>query len=324
MKANGKKLGSEMNNKNKDEITSEMNSEFSSEVISEVNSELRSDIDFDTQSKGRVKKVFQSTSSLRTSSLRDGSHHASSNKTNSAYRPAAKCDPLSGKHMDALIAQWLEKASSQLGLHAEIIRAWLSQYEGASLTTQLLVLRFIATYKLDPLQYEILLIKQVSVPLRLDWQVFITLNGWIQLLHAHPQFMGITFTYSPVTECEDFWIECAIYRKDHHYPITVREYLNEAKGESSFWKDTPKRMLRNRALAQGARLALGIAPGGFFGNTSNTGNANITGNTGNAEIAFNENSSTKLSAIDEDQIKGANPGAPKSQSRSDLLKALLQ
>ena len=319
MKANGKKLGSEMNNKNKVEITSEMNSDFSGELSSEVNSELSSelssDIDIDIQSMGRVKKVFRSTNSLRTSSLRDRSHHASSNKANSAYRPAAMSDPLSGKYMDELIAQWLEKASSQLGLHAEIIKAWLSQYEEASLTTQLLVLRFIATHKLDPLQYEILLIKQVSVPLTQDWQVFITLNGWIQLLHAHPQFMGITFTYSPVTECDDVWIECAIYRKDHHYPITVREYLNEAKGESSFWKDTPKRMLRNRALAQCARLALGIAPGGFFSNTSNTGNA---------EIALNENSSTKLSAIDGDQIKGVNPGAPKSQSRSDLLKALLQ
>jgi hypothetical protein len=324
MKTNGKKLSCEVKSEFSGEVSSEVNSEVNSEVSSEANSELSSDIDIDIQSKGRVKKVFRSTSSLRTSSLRDRSNHASSNKANSAYRPAAKCDPLSGKHMDALIAQWLEKASSQLGLHVEIIRAWLSQYEGASLTTQLLVLRFIATYKLDPLQYEILLIKQVSVPLTLDWQVFITLNGWIQLLHAHPQFMGITFTYSPVTECEDLWIECAIYRKDHHYPITVREYLNEAKGESSFWKDSPKRMLRNRALAQGARLALGIAPGGFFGNTSNTGNANITGNTGNAEIALNENPSTQLSAIDGDQIKGVHQGAPKSQSRSDLLKALLQ
>ena len=319
MKTNGKKLSCEVKSEFSGEVSSEVNSEVNSEVSSEANSELSSDIDIDIQSKGRVKKVFRSTSSLRTSSLRDGSHHASS-----SFGPTAKCDPLSGKHMDALIAQWLEKASSQLGLHVEIIRAWLSQYEGASLTTQLLVLRFIATYKLDPLQYEILLIKQVSVPLTLDWQVFITLNGWIQLLHAHPQFMGITFTYSPVTECEDLWIECAIYRKDHHYPITVREYLNEAKGESSFWKDSPKRMLRNRALAQGARLALGIAPGGFFGNTSNTGNANITGNTGNAEIALNENPSTQLSAIDGDQIKGVHQGAPKSQSRSDLLKALLQ
>jgi len=136
--------------------------------------------------------------------------------------------------------------------------------------------------------------------------------------------MGITFTYSPVTECDDLWIECAIYRKDHHYPITVREYLNEAKGESSFWKDTPKRMLRNRALAQGARLALGIAPGGFFGNAGNTSNANITGNTGNADIALSENPSTKLNEVDRDQIKGVNQGAPKSDSRSDLLKALLQ
>jgi len=324
MKANGKKLGSEITNKIKGEIRSEMSSDFSGEVSSEVNSELSSDIECDTESKGRVKKVFRSTSSLQNNSLRDKSLKASSLKASASSKFEAKCDPLSGKYMEALIAQWLEKASSQLGLHVEIIRAWLSQYEGASLATQLLALRLMATYKLDPLQHEILLIKQVSVPITLDWQVFITVNGWIQLLHAHPQFMGITFTYSPVSEGDDFWIECAIYRKDHHYPITVREYLNEAKGESSFWKESPKRMLRNRALAQCARLALGIAPGGFFGNAGNSGNASITGNTGNAEIALNENPSTKLNEVDRDQIKGMNQGAPKSQSRRDLLKALLQ
>jgi len=54
------------------------------------------------------------------------------------------------------------------------------------------------------------------------------------------------------------WIECAIYRADRDGPITVREYYVEARRESIAWQKMPRRMLRNRAFQQCAKMALGI------------------------------------------------------------------
>ena len=102
----------------------------------------------------------------------------------------------------------------------------------------------------------------------LDWEllpetgyeVFITIDGWITLIHQEPSFTGITFTQS--AESQDgvpLWMECTIYRKNLMYPITVREYYAELKTEHPIWQRMPRRMLRHKTLQQCARLAFGIA-----------------------------------------------------------------
>jgi hypothetical protein len=87
----------------------------------------------------------------------------------------------------------------------------------------------------------------------------ITTQGYARLVNACPQFKGIAYSYSQSDEkAVSAWIECAIYRTDRESPITVREYYVEAWRESIAWQKMPRRMLRNRAFQQCAKMALGI------------------------------------------------------------------
>ena len=92
------------------------------------------------------------------------------------------------------------------------------------------------------------------------------IDGYIKTMNAHPQFDGIDFSYSeqlaqltpgPRKPCPE-WIEVRIYRKDRSRPIVVREYLDECFRATPPWLDHPRRMLRHKAVAQGARLAFGF------------------------------------------------------------------
>jgi hypothetical protein len=52
---------------------------------------------------------------------------------------------------------------------------------------------------------------------------------------------------------------CTINRKDRAHPIEVTEYFSECKRNTQPWTVSPKRMLRNKAFIQCARLAFGFA-----------------------------------------------------------------
>jgi hypothetical protein len=54
------------------------------------------------------------------------------------------------------------------------------------------------------------------------------------------------------------WIECVIYRKDRSHPTKVREYMVECKRSTGPWQSHPRRMLRNKVIAQGGRVAFGF------------------------------------------------------------------
>jgi hypothetical protein len=91
------------------------------------------------------------------------------------------------------------------------------------------------------------------------WQIAISVDGWLKLIHQHPYFAGITFAESPEANGSlPHWIECTIYRSDQVIPTTIREYLSEVKQEGDLWSKMPRRMLRHRALSQCARVAIGI------------------------------------------------------------------
>jgi hypothetical protein len=92
------------------------------------------------------------------------------------------------------------------------------------------------------------------------YEIFITIDGWITLIHQEPSFVGITFTQSAETEDGiPLWMECTIYRTNLTHPITVCEYYAELKTEHPIWQRMPRRMLRHKTLQQCARLAFGIA-----------------------------------------------------------------
>lgn len=91
-------------------------------------------------------------------------------------------------------------------------------------------------------------------------------DGWARIINSHPQFDGMDFDQT------DDSCTCIIYRKDRSHPIKVTEYMDECyrapiktregheiKGP---WQSHPKRMLRHKAMIQGARLAFGY--GGIY------------------------------------------------------------
>jgi len=87
----------------------------------------------------------------------------------------------------------------------------------------------------------------------------VSVDGWIRIVNEHPQFDGIEFNDIVDEKGNLFAIESVIYRRDRSRPIKVTEYLDECRGSGPAWQKTPKRMLRHRALIQGARVAFGFS-----------------------------------------------------------------
>lgn len=109
------------------------------------------------------------------------------------------------------------------------------------------------------------------------WEIYISIDGWIAMLHREPKFQGITFNQSSETENGiPIWMECSIFRSDLAHPITVREYFSELKTEHPMWAQMPRRMLRHKTLQQCVRLvfAISISEYQLMENQPNKANAN--------------------------------------------------
>ena len=157
--------------------------------------------------------------------------------------------------IERLIQKELRLCSEKLGLDKEETQAWITLQTGVPAKRILHALRTARQYALDPLQEEVLVTKYDK-----DWQVSISVDGWMKIINEHPAFAGLTFTQS--TEEKEglpLWMECTIYRSDRTIPTTVREYMTEVRNESEAWQKMPRRMLRHRVLQQCARIAFGIS-----------------------------------------------------------------
>ena len=111
-------------------------------------------------------------------------------------------------------------------------------------------------YYLDPLEREVFMLPSGNefAPL-----VVISIDGWVKIINAHPQFAGITFTES--TDAKGgvpLWMECEIYRHDRLVPVRVREYFDEAQSDHTAWITHPRRMLRHKCMVQCIRIAFGL------------------------------------------------------------------
>jgi len=136
-------------------------------------------------------------------------------------------------------------------------------FKAARSNDEFLALCFVAKqYQLNPLLKEIYAFPQKGggiVPL-------VGVDGYVSMMHRQPSFDGMEFRYAdnlisvekdgrPAPE----WVECIIYRKDQSRPTVVREYLDECFRATEPWRSHPRRMLRHKALCQGARLAFGFS-----------------------------------------------------------------
>ena len=86
----------------------------------------------------------------------------------------------------------------------------------------------------------------------------VSVDGWISLANRHPQFDGITFD-DHIEDGKMVAITAHVWRKDRTQPISVTEYMSECKRNTDTWAQWPNRMLRNKAVIQGSRLAFGFS-----------------------------------------------------------------
>ena len=150
-----------------------------------------------------------------------------------------------------LIAKEISKLAKILDLEEAELQAWIDVQVMAPKQTLLALLRISREHLLDPLKEEVALALYDD----LNWQAYITVEGYSKILNKHPAFDGLTFTQSEeMANGIPIWMECTIYRKDRSNPIVVREYFEEVKGEQVIWQKMPRRMLRHRVMQQCARL----------------------------------------------------------------------
>lgn len=166
----------------------------------------------------------------------------------------------------SLIVTMASKFGVDPTLFFETLKATaFKQRDGSAPTNeQMMALMVVANqYDLNPFTREI-----YAFPDKFNGIVpVVGVDGWSRIVNDHPAFDGVDFEYSEKRvaikgtqiSCHE-WIESVIHRKDRLHPIRVREHLDECyRTINGPWQTHPKRMLRHKALIQGARIAFGFS-----------------------------------------------------------------
>lgn len=93
-------------------------------------------------------------------------------------------------------------------------------------------------------------------------QAIVGVDGWIKKCNEHPQFDGMEFEAVNDDNGKPISLTIAIYRKDRSRPTKVTEYFSECvqvRKTDGPWQTHPHRMIRNRTICQGGRVAFGFA-----------------------------------------------------------------
>lgn len=143
----------------------------------------------------------------------------------------------------------MEPAAFEQTLRATVVPGQCSREQFAAF---LLVAK---EYELNPLTKEIFAFPTRSGGI----QPVVSVDGWCNLINSHPQLNGIEFDDHLTDDGRLTAITARIWRKDRDKPITVTEYMTECERDTEPWKKWPRRMLRHKALIQGARYAFGFA-----------------------------------------------------------------
>lgn len=142
----------------------------------------------------------------------------------------------------------MEPAAFEATLRATVCKGNVSREEFAAF---LLVAK---EYRLNPLTKEIYAFPAKGGGI----QPIVSIDGWCRIINEHPALDGIEF--DDVLEGGNLIaVTVRIYRKDRQRPTTVTEYMSECRRATDVWKTWPARMLRHKALIQGARYAFGFS-----------------------------------------------------------------
>lgn len=111
-------------------------------------------------------------------------------------------------------------------------------------------------HQLNPLTKEIYFMRTKAGPI----QAIVSVDGWIKKCNEHPQYDGMEIIDNKDANGAIESMTISIYRKDRSRPTKITEYMDECKAAGGpVWQKSPKRMLRNRTICQGGRVAFGFA-----------------------------------------------------------------
>jgi hypothetical protein len=128
--------------------------------------------------------------------------------------------------MDQKITHLVEELANRFNLTTEEIDDWLKLNHVLPKEELWQLLQLAKRFGLNPILGQIDCERDEEGV----WQLFITIDGWIALLHQQNSFVGLTF--NEANESEDgipLWMQCAIFRSDKTTPITVKEYFCEVR-----------------------------------------------------------------------------------------------
>jgi len=127
-------------------------------------------------------------------------------------------------------------------------------FKGAS-DEELMALTVVSNeYKLNPMLKEI-----YAFPAKGGGIVpVVSVDGWTKIMNDHPEMDGLEFEDRHDENGKLVSCTAIIYRKDRSKPTKVTEYISECRRNTDPWK-MEHRMLRHKALSQGARIAFGFS-----------------------------------------------------------------
>ena len=128
-------------------------------------------------------------------------------------------------------------------------------FRGAS-NEELLALVVVAnTYDLNPLLKEI-----YAFPAKGGGIVpIIGVDGFIKMMQRQPEFDGLDFETLDDKDGNPYSCTAFVHTKNRSHPVRITEYFDECYRKTDPWDKMPRRMLRNRALCQAARIAFGFS-----------------------------------------------------------------
>ncbi len=109
--------------------------------------------------------------------------------------------------------------------------------------------------RLNPLKKEIYAFKKGDRP----FVPIVGVDGWLTILNRHPDFDGMEIAFSDNEQTgKPKSCTVTIRHKRRAHPVVITEYLDECRQDTPPWTKYPRRMLRNRTISQGARVAFGF------------------------------------------------------------------
>jgi len=108
-------------------------------------------------------------------------------------------------------------------------------------------------YKLNPFTGEIYLARMQG-----KVRPIVGVDGWAKAVNAHQQFDGMEFEEEEGPDGKPVSVTVTLWRKGIEHPIRVKERYSECYRDTGPWNGMPWRMLRHKALSQGARYGFGF------------------------------------------------------------------